>query len=220
MGIEFECEKRKRIESFVRDKARLERVVAIASRMLKLNRDGSFCVYGEYERAITEDDVVYELVADALCGNRKWDIESVPEFDCWIITQLRSKKFNLVRKQLHPITLKKGTEQEEADSVMDARIIRPTDSLEKKREDDEFNPSCDDSYVERYEKEDFLTVLKQRLVAENRIEEHFVLDGILERATTIEIASDLNITVSEVESAKKKIKRVADRLRRTVNSKQ
>lgn len=106
MGTEDDCKKIGLIESFVRDKNRLEKVVAIAERLLRWNEDGSSCSYGESERAVTAECIVHELVADALCGTRKWNIKEMPEFDGWIITQLKSKKWNLVRELLRPLPSK------------------------------------------------------------------------------------------------------------------
>lgn len=212
MGKEEECEKIRRILSFSSDKAKLDKAVAIANRLLKWNEDGSPCVYSESERAITPECIVHGLIAEALYGTRKWNMEEMPDFEGWIITQLKSKKFNLVRKLIRPLPSKRNKEDEEADISPDDTAIRPIVSLEREIEENGFNPRSNDDYVRDYEDEEFVNVLKHRL--EDRVIDYFVLEEVLDKKNNQEIASNLKMEISEVENAIKRIKRVIDKLLR------
>jgi len=213
MEISLEHEKVRRIELFVRDANKRDGVIARIKRILRYNDDGTTCVYAESERAVTAEGIMHELIADALCGTRKWDMDRMPDFGGWIITQLRSKKFNLVRKQIRPmVSGGKSRDGADTDVLHDDQLIRPTVSLEEEIENRGFDPPGNGDHVRDYEEEDCIRELKRRL--EVREIEYFVLEGVQDKKSNQEIASDLKIEVSEVVNAKKRIKRVIDDLLR------
>jgi len=210
MGNSDECEKRKLIEAFVKDTSKLEKVIATAERILKFNDDHGPCTYSLSERAVTAHDVVMDLVKQALCNLEKWNIEKMPEFDGWIITRLRNKKWNLVREILRPLYSRSKQRTEIDQDTPNSPTFRPTVSLQEQIEQNGFDPPGDTDHVREFEEQDCIDALRREL--DGRITDSFVLEGIINKQSSKEIAADLNLGVSEVELAKKRIRRKIDRL--------
>jgi DNA-directed RNA polymerase specialized sigma24 family protein len=186
MEKDNEVEKTKQIKLFIEDKTKFMLVVATVRRMV------SSSFYGKAERALTEEDLVSELMEDALCNRRKWDMESMPDFGGWIITQAKSKISNLARKQL------------------------VSKSFEEERDNNGFDPPGDPSPCLSIENDEIVEKIEEELSASDEIG-FFVFQGMLQCCSNQEIASDLQIEISEVEYAKKRIKRVIDRFLRRNN---
>lgn len=180
MGRDDGCVKTALIAAFMMDKPRLIKVIATAERMLRRT------TYGNTERAITAEDLVQGLVADALCGTRTWDMDKMPGFDGWIITQLRSERYNLVHNQVHHTSLEKELYEKGIDI-----------------------PGSLD-HVKLYENSEFVERLKSMLKQDGV--EYSVLAGMLQDMTNDQIASNLMLHPSEVLNAKKRIKRKGDKL--------
>ncbi len=170
----------KEIEAFIHDEAKFENVLVAVNRIMDKS------LLGERERAVTAEDIVAELIHDALYGIRAWDNKKMPDFGGWVITQTRSKVFNIARKESCMSLL----DQDEAEKS--AQYESPDGGSQ-----------CDERR--------FVDLLKINLRGDEAAS--FVLEGVLNESTNQEIARDLAISVSEVVSARKRIKRQADKLR-------
>ncbi len=207
MESDWKSEKIRRIRAFVEDKERLQNVIATANRIIRR------CAYGNCEKAITAEDVVSELITDALCGGpRKWNIDKMPEIDGWIITQLRSVMSNLMRKEIRPLSSDFEADRNETITHQGREFIRPGVSLEKEIEEKGFDPPAVYDHKAEYERTELVDALKKRI--EGNMIDYSVLNGVLDRKSNLEIASDLKLQTKEVVNAKKRIKREIDRLLR------
>ncbi len=105
MDQAYEALKIEKIRRFLSDKQKFERLVATVNRLLKC------WSYGSAERATTAEHIISEPTKDAICNDRKGDTDKMPDFAGWVITQLRSKLCDLMRKQRSPVSLEEEMEK-------------------------------------------------------------------------------------------------------------
>jgi DNA-directed RNA polymerase specialized sigma24 family protein len=182
MGKEEECKKSRFIEAFVKDKAELAKVVAT------INRELHARLFERRERGITADDVVYELIRKALCHPDSWDDRTIPDFGNWVLCQFRNGRHNIVRKKNRYL------------------------SFEKESEENGFDVASDSDHVRNFENFDLANKVKRLLIKKEDNVASLVFDEILRGEENKEIALKLNLDVSDIVAAKKRIRRAGDSL--------
>ncbi len=160
------------------------------------------------------EDVVQIIMEKLIKGKRKWDKKRTPN----IIHLVLMAVISYIRNERKRI---KNQKRKGAIEYIDhydkegflnennlPELIRAYTNEDLK--DDEFRND-----VEKFKQKCFM-----ELEAKNDIEGYYVFEQIIERTystdeadTNIQIAEDLNITVSEVENAKKRIKNLAKKIR-------
>ncbi len=187
MGTEEERGKIKRIESFIKDKDGYRKILATVQREIHIR------LYDKRERGMTAEDVVGSLVEKALCNPDIWDACSQPGFKDWVLCQFRNGRHNIVRKKNRHL------------------------SIEHESEENGFDPAGDCDHVKDFENSDLFKTVQRELEVKDDTLAYCVLEEVVAGDTNEMIASKYDLDVSDVVNAKKRIRRIGDRLLKNVH---
>lgn len=141
-------------------------------------------------------DIVSEIIAGVISGRIIWDIERVPNINTFMYHQIRSFVSNIAKKEFHKLY------NNDCYETTLSRIYSEPDNIP---EEEDVYKQMDCGEI----KNRFLRYISDDPVAAAVFQES------LQGAKNIEIAAVLSITVSEVENARKRIKRHIKKFRKT-----
>jgi len=143
-------------------------------------------------RYTSGEDIVSEIVAGVMSGRIIWDMERVPNVNTFMYHQIRSYVSNIAKKEFNKLY---------NNDCYETTLSRIYSEPENTPEEEDVYKQMDCEEL----KNRFLAFVSGDPTAAD------VFNESLQGAKNIEIADVLGITVSEVENAKKRVKRYIER---------